>query len=604
MNKLTSIRIKNNDGTYLEIPIGVLVQNVGYDSSHNLLQVLGTIDVESDGTIQAQINKLIENAAADAEAVGERVTVLESVIQGMAGGAPIVVASTSAMTDTNQIYVLSTDGMWYYHNGSSWTAGGEYGAVVTDTTLTQSGIPADAKAVGDKILSSENSVLKKINVDSQSFLINTLVAFETENSYAYLKFGGTRYSATPSLYIRGRKHKLIAIADYPDLLDTSPSGLSDCFKIPFTKSLIYDFDDDTLKIVSDSYANSNSFLIAYISSRGELYTSNRYYADYKTEKLDPYFVPYFFVNHLSAKINKINADLNGNKTTGTYGIDTESFVFITDVHWASNKKHSPGMIKEILKKTSVSTVICGGDLIQSYNPTKTGAVAEVRDFVDAITQIPCYEYYAVFGNHDSNANSNSDISIQFSRKEQYDMLYAPFASRKNVHWIWEEEDRVYQDQQTTLKNDYYFDHPRTRTRYLCIDWTNPLNGSRASWVSSVLARDDNYRVVVVYHGIYSGSGDELSPEHTGIMTLIEPYKSKVVALFTGHAHADAVIDYYGDGSVPVILTSCDTFRADRMTEGTLDEQCFDVAVINYTSNLIKLTRIGRGNDREVEISLV
>ncbi len=59
MDKLTSIRIKYNDGTYLDqIPIGVLVQNVGYDSSHNLLQVLGTIDVDSDGTIQAQINKL------------------------------------------------------------------------------------------------------------------------------------------------------------------------------------------------------------------------------------------------------------------------------------------------------------------------------------------------------------------------------------------------------------------------------------------------------------------------------------------------------------------------------------------------------------------
>ena len=38
MDKLTSIRIKYNDGTFLdEVPIGVLAQNVEYDSNHNLI---------------------------------------------------------------------------------------------------------------------------------------------------------------------------------------------------------------------------------------------------------------------------------------------------------------------------------------------------------------------------------------------------------------------------------------------------------------------------------------------------------------------------------------------------------------------------------------
>ena len=97
--------------------------------------------------------------------VKERVAVLESMIQRVASGAPIVVASASAMTDTDQIYVLSTDGEWYYHNGSAWTAGGEYGAVSTDTTLTQSGIPADAKKVGDG-LTNLNSKTNKLTLNS------------------------------------------------------------------------------------------------------------------------------------------------------------------------------------------------------------------------------------------------------------------------------------------------------------------------------------------------------------------------------------------------------------------------------------------------------
>jgi hypothetical protein len=68
--------------------------------------------------------------------VAQRVAVLESMIQRVASGAPIVVSSASAMTDTDQIYVLSTDGEWYYHNGSAWVAGGEYGGVANGSVTT------------------------------------------------------------------------------------------------------------------------------------------------------------------------------------------------------------------------------------------------------------------------------------------------------------------------------------------------------------------------------------------------------------------------------------------------------------------------------------
>lgn len=109
--------------------------------------------------------------------VAQRVAVLETMIQRVVSGAPRVVASTSAMTDTSQIYVLSTDGKWYYHNGSAWTAGGEYGAVSTDTTLAQAGIPADAKAVGDRLAvvddidASVNGIYSKNYTDGKKFYV-------------------------------------------------------------------------------------------------------------------------------------------------------------------------------------------------------------------------------------------------------------------------------------------------------------------------------------------------------------------------------------------------------------------------------------------------
>ena len=62
MDKLTAIKIKYKDGTYSdEIPVGVLSENVEWDSTHTLVGVLGSVDVDAKGTIQDQIDKLSYN---------------------------------------------------------------------------------------------------------------------------------------------------------------------------------------------------------------------------------------------------------------------------------------------------------------------------------------------------------------------------------------------------------------------------------------------------------------------------------------------------------------------------------------------------------------
>ena len=315
-----------------------------------------------------------------------------------------------------------------------------------------------------------------------------------------------------------------------------------------------------------------------------------------------YNYPAYFDSQMSTAITKINTDINSNKTEGTYGTDIESFVFITDVHWNANKQHSPALIKKILESCPIKTVICGGDFIESHNDTKEGAVAEIKGFTDAIVGIPCYEYLAVWGNHDSNSNGNVDNSTQFTKEEEFNIMYAPFSDNSNVHWIWDENTDIYVD--TKIKNDYYVDHARTRTRFLCIDWNHPYSTARTEWIQSVLAKNDGFRVVVIYHGIYKVENSELTPEHYQIMSILEPYKAKIVAVFTGHAHVDDVVDYYEDGSVPVILTSCDKFSETAgAVADTVNEQCFDVAVIDYGQSKIELTRIGRGSNRTVNISM-
>lgn len=83
-------------------------------------------------------------------------------------GAPRVAHTAAELQagDHSLIYVYTgnetgyTSGNWYYWDGSAWASGGVYNseAVTTDTTLTQSGVPADAKAAGDGIRSLDGLV--------------------------------------------------------------------------------------------------------------------------------------------------------------------------------------------------------------------------------------------------------------------------------------------------------------------------------------------------------------------------------------------------------------------------------------------------------------
>lgn len=57
--------------------------------------------------------------------------------QLIGGATPTPVSAVSEMLDTDKLYLLTTDGEWYYYNGSEWVSGGVYGAGVVDVIPTQ-----------------------------------------------------------------------------------------------------------------------------------------------------------------------------------------------------------------------------------------------------------------------------------------------------------------------------------------------------------------------------------------------------------------------------------------------------------------------------------
>jgi lysophospholipase L1-like esterase len=120
-----------------------------WHSDDGIITVVAHLEPESGGGEDP------EEEATNAQKIAQLQTataILQREISGIASGTPPTADSTSEMDpDESTVYINTTDGNWYYWNGSAWQIGGVYGGAVTDTTLSISGAAADAKAVGDAL---------------------------------------------------------------------------------------------------------------------------------------------------------------------------------------------------------------------------------------------------------------------------------------------------------------------------------------------------------------------------------------------------------------------------------------------------------------------
>ncbi len=154
-------------------------------------------------------------------------------------GTPLNASSAAAMTDTAKIYVYTgtttaslTNGYWYYYseNTNEWTEGGAYNnyALETDTTLSVSGMAADAKAVGDLREDIESAIV----TSTINGIYNGLtISAEADGS---LKIYGTATASRRLLCLNGQDlitisstafHKTLEAGHY--LIETSITGYSD-----------------------------------------------------------------------------------------------------------------------------------------------------------------------------------------------------------------------------------------------------------------------------------------------------------------------------------------------------------------------------------------
>ena len=266
------------------------------------------------------------------------------------------------------------------------------------------------------------------------------------------------------------------------------------------------------------------------------------------------------------------------------GSGGDSFVFITDFHYERNLLNSPQVIKDIVKKTAVKTVVCGGDIIDLQS-TKEKAVEILEDFQSRMYGLNIHN---IVGNHDNNNFDNSQSGEALSKGEYYGIMFKPMEKYVNTN------GELY----------YCIDNDSQKIRYIClaIDCYDAVSGTQKDWLKArLLEKDSDWTILVMQHKIWGASGEIATVAQQTINAINEVYsdmEAKFIGILAGHWHKDHSETESVNGYNLIVL-NCDVLNTSysgyTRTAGTYSEQSFDVIYIDKTNETMYAVRIGAGD---------
>ena len=144
----------------------------------------GTIKVKAHLEPESGGGEVPSEEATNAQKIGQLQTataILQREISGIASGTPPTANSTDDMNhEVSTVYINTTDGNWYYWDGSAWQIGGQYGGAVVSgldlSDLTLSAQAASVEGYSTLTLSDDNGNSKSVNIP-----VNTLS--DTDTTY-------------------------------------------------------------------------------------------------------------------------------------------------------------------------------------------------------------------------------------------------------------------------------------------------------------------------------------------------------------------------------------------------------------------------------------
>ena len=339
-------------------------------------------------------------------------------------------------------------------------------------------------------------------------------------------------------------------------------------------------------------------------------------------------LPAYYRDYLSKIVAKIEAI---GETPGVTG----GFFFFTDPHVSSNRRMSGRLIAELLRRTNLNKVFCGGDIPTAFGSKAVldASMAQYNEYWSKPIQAAGGILYNAKGNHDFTIRTDrtSKDGWTYSSRTARDFYMASNGSCAAV----------------TNKDDptacyYYADDKAVKIRYVVADTTDSasddphaywgvkygMGEKQLKWLSenAFAAVPDGYSVVVIHHipvAPIVGEDGEVKT-FAGFRRLLEAYQNRgSVTLFgrdydfsgakgtilldiTGHHHSDRMT--YCNGILHV-TEACDAAYRDYIKRtpfsgvlpvksgGTIFEQTFDVIQFDPVHGLVYTTRVGGGQNR-------
>lgn len=229
---------------------------------------------------------------------------IDNKVDAVASGSPIPVSSISDMTNTSKVYVLTTDGYWYYYNAttSEWTQGGIYQSsqstddVETTKSILESvynvtGIKGDVVEYENKTINTSTGVINNSTTriltkdylpnNLTKILINTnyeivLVVFDSTNTFKGIYRTGT-HTVEPTTGLTWTTNELvipydlILATDKLKILMKNKSGSQVAITPEEASYLSYDYkllsvlndNDEIINNLNNLYNTSGGTLIEY-----------------------------------------------------------------------------------------------------------------------------------------------------------------------------------------------------------------------------------------------------------------------------------------------------------------------------------------------------
>lgn len=274
--------------------------------------------------------------------------------------------------------------------------------------------------------------------------------------------------------------------------------------------------------------------------------------------------------YLSGKAEAIRTLMRGCAEHG------DIFYFLTDAHWDLNEQHSPAIISWLNEHINVQRMFNGGDITDHYNEEPSRLYRKAMNGG---------EYYFADGNHEYLVS-----------KTYADNFYANrmFADKA----IYGDANRSY----------YYVDNPAGKMRYIVLATFGPwVNGSESivlntteqkDWLKNVALNVEEGWTVVVFAHIYSvENGNYIAGGETMLSYMADMTKGEVACVIQGDQHSDYILPSYA-GKIPIVCTTCDKNKGSEIEDlanratGTVNEQAFDVVVLDKAQKQLNFVRIG------------